>query len=84
MNKFMLVNKTTGKPIYGGQIFETENESPIGLLGGTGQRSWYWVDVTGKTDAQIAAKIAKKFTPTKKPKDTDENAVVTDAGGSWA
>ena len=84
MNKFMLVDKATGKPVYGGQIFETDKSSPVGLLGGTGQVSWYWVDVTGKSAAQIASKIAKKFTPTKAPKAADENAVVTDASGSWA
>ena len=84
MKKFMLVDKVTGKPVYGGQIFETEADTPAGLLGGPGQSSWYWVDVTGKSAAQIASKITKKFTPTTAPKATDENAVVTDAGGSWA
>jgi len=65
IKRCILVDRTNKQPIYSAQIFEYDDSiqsSPAGLLGGPGQHDWFWVDVTGKTDAEAKALIGKSHT----------------------
>lgn len=83
MKTFILISKETGLPVYLAQRFQSE-DSPVGLLGGPGQRLWYWLDVTALTDEQIEAHKADTFTPDNPPDAGTENAVILESDGTWS
>ena len=68
LKKFVLVNKSDHKIIYGGQIFEDDSDVnpniPTGLLGGFGQIDWYWVEITNTDPANITNGHFNKVTRT--------------------
>jgi hypothetical protein len=86
MKKFILVNKADHKVIYSGQIFETESDSPVGLLGGFGQRDWYWVDITNTNPSNIEnGRFIKTIRIPPEGEIIDPNAenVVVSQEGTW-
>ena len=83
--KFILVDKTTNKPIYsspmaGPQVFVASN--PTGMLGGDGQIKWYWVDVSSMSDADIKAVWNQTYDPAGEIDPNKPNVI--DSGGSWS
>lgn len=85
MKKFLLIDKQTYKVTYksliGPQIFETENDTPEGLLGGEGQIKWYWLDVTNLTEEQLSNIMNKTHIPNETIPENLVNFVTI--GGSW-
>lgn len=87
VKKFILVDKTTHKVIYGGQVFETEAVTPVGLLGGWGQKDWYWVDVTNSDAGNFTNGKFNKTTRTPadgESIDVNKENVVVASEGTWA
>ena len=81
MKKFILIDRATRKPVYNAQVFEAAI-SPAGLLGGEGQRLWFWQEVTDWTQAQLDDRRGKtRSDPSISA--TEANVVVT-AAGTWS
>jgi len=91
IKRYVLVDKITHNIIYNGQIFEIDDtlqDSPEGLLGGTGQKDWYWSEVTNFDSSYFDADNVRFIKVTRTPPDgeninaEDLNVVVTN--GTWS